>query len=136
MEMKNVGEWKMEMEIMMGPWLVAHRLIVLRVELIVGRKKREGDRGSEKERERDRDRGTERPQTLVLFRKRRSRSQSVACAEVQAGAFKALACLAPRKNLPNGWTLWSVFQDGSNETRTNAVPQEYRLNASFYRVLP
>ena len=47
----------------------------------------------------------------------RERSQSVACAEVQAGAFKALASLAPTKNLPNGQTLWCVFQDESNETR-------------------
>ena len=42
----------------------------------------------------------------MLLRKRLLRSQSVACAEVQAGAFKALAGLAPTKNLPNGETLW------------------------------
>ena len=52
----------------------------------------------------------------MLLRERLLRSQSVACAEVPAGAFKALAGSAPTKNLPNGETLWSVFQDGSNET--------------------
>ena len=61
----------------------------------------------------------------MLLRKRLSRSQSVACADVQAGAFKALAGSAPaKKNLPNGQTLWSVFQDGSNETRKNRVHVE------------
>ena len=86
--------------------------------------------------------------TLMLLRKRLSRSQSVACADVQAGGFKALAGSAPAKNLPNGQTLWSVSQDGSNETRKNrvhvetlalrenAVTQEYRLNASVSRVCP
>ena len=78
--------------------------------------KEERQRQRETEKERDRDRGrektlkteenekrgrgeilVERPQTLVLLRKRLSRSQSVACAEVQAGAFKALAGLAPTK---------------------------------------
>ena len=54
----------------------------------------------------------------MLLREPLSRSQTVACAEVHAGAFKALASLAFMKNLLNGQTLWSVFQDGSNETKT------------------
>ena len=37
--------------------------------------------------------------TLMLFREPLSRSQSVACAEVQARAFKALAGSAPAKKL-------------------------------------
>ena len=54
----------------------------------VGRKKREGDRKTERER-------------VMLLRKRLLRSQSVAC-DVQAGAFKELAGLAHQENLPNG----------------------------------
>ena len=84
----------------------------------------EGGRGKgrEREKERERERKRERkhrhgPPTLVLLREPLSRSQSVACAKVQAGAFKALASLAPaKKNLLDGQTLWSVFQEASNET--------------------
>ena len=67
-----------------------------------------------------RDRGEIRGRGTPILRKRLLRPQSVACAEVQAGAFKALAGLAPVKTFPNCWALWSVFKDGSNETRKNA----------------
>ena len=39
------------------------------------------------------------PPTFMLLREPLSRSQSVACAKVQAGAFKARASLAPAKKL-------------------------------------
>ena len=90
-------------------------------------KKTEREREKETETERERERQRERqrkkrkhrhgPQTLMLLREPLLRLQSVAFAEVQAGAVKALAGLAPTKKLPDSQTLWSVFQDGSNETR-------------------
>ena len=55
-------------------------------------REREGERKRKRQRERQRERRKHRhgPQTLMLLREPLSRSQSVACAEVQAGAFKAL----------------------------------------------
>ena len=77
MEMKN-DDMMMMSEKWRWRWLM-----VLRVGHIVIRKKRE-----------------ERPPTLMLLRKRLLRSQSVARAEVQAGAFKELAGLAPTQKKP------------------------------------
>ena len=55
----------------------------------------------------------------MLFREPLSRSQSVACAEVQAGAFKALAGSAPAKK--TCLTVRLFGQDGSNETVKKSV---------------
>ena len=85
------------------------------------RRRRRGRGRGKRERQREKRKHRHGPQTLMLLREPLLRSQSVACAEVQAGAFKALAGLAPTKNLPDGQTLWSVFQDGSNETRKTRV---------------
>ena len=65
----------------------------------IQQRRRQRDREGRKKKERKRQRGRERHQTLMLLRKRLSRSQSVACAEVQASAFKALAGSAPTKKL-------------------------------------
>ena len=68
-------------------------------------KKTEREKETERERERQRERQREKrkhrhgPQTLMLLREPLLRSQSVACADVQAGAFKALAGLATTKKL-------------------------------------
>ena len=63
------------------------------------KRKRDSERERKNERKRERQRERENPQTLVRLRKRLLRTQSVACAEVQAGAFKALVGLAPTKKL-------------------------------------
>ena len=61
-------------------------------------REREGERGRERQKEREAESKRERdPKTHVLLRERLLRSQSVACAEVRAGAFKALAGQAPTK---------------------------------------
>ena len=77
------------------------------MEMKVKMKRRRRER--EREREREEREGKKRrdgeakhrhgPQTVVLLREPLSRSQTVACAAVQAGAFKALASLAPPKKL-------------------------------------
>ena len=54
-------------------------------------RKRKTERERERERQRERRKHSHGPQTPVLLREPHSRSQSVACAEVQAGAFKAAA---------------------------------------------
>ena len=36
--------------------------------------------------------------------------------------FQGACRFSTHKNLPDGQTLWSVFQDGSNETRKKRVP--------------
>ena len=64
-----------------------------------GKGEGKGERKREREKKRQRERRKHRhgPPTLMLLREPLSRSQSVACAKVQAGAFKALASLAPAK---------------------------------------
>ena len=57
----------------------------------------EGEEERERKRQRERRKHRHGPPTLVLLREPLSRSQPVACAKVQAGAFKALASLALAK---------------------------------------
>ena len=87
------------------------------------RAEKEG-RGKERERERGRKRGRERgnvkdenidmvPQHVCSCA---NHSRDHNRLLVRPGAFKALAGSSTHKNLFDGETLWSVFQDGSNET--------------------
>ena len=87
-----------------------------RVEMIMMRRMRKRKR----RKMRNRPGGRERHQTLMLLRKRLSRSRLLMPRSKQALSRRLQVPAPTKKNLLNGETLWSVFQDGLNETRENA----------------
>ena len=103
-------------------------LIVLRVLMVlrVTERKREKERGEgEKERERERKRGereserkreSETPNTYALAQTTLEITIGCLCRGPSRRFQGACRFGTHEKNLPNGQTPWSVFQDGSNET--------------------
>ena len=92
-----------------------------------GRKRGRG-RESEKKRQRERPKHRHGPPILMLLREPFSRSQSVACAKVQAGAFKALASLARVKKSCSTVRLFGpCFKTGRTRLEKKNACQNGRL---------
>ena len=76
------------------------------------RRERETERRSKRE-----ERETETPNTYALARTTLKITIGCLCRGPSRCFQGACRFSTHKKNLPNGQTLWSVFQDGSNETR-------------------
>ena len=96
-----------------------HHEMMMMMMMMKRRERRRQRDGEREERDGKRKKQRERHQTLMLLRKRLSRSQSVACAEVQAGAVKALAgCSIPKKKTCLSVRLFGpCLKTGRKETR-------------------
>ena len=72
-------------------------------------------RDGKREKQRERQRGRETPNTDALARPTLKITIGCLC-RGPSRRFQGACRFSTHKNLPDGQTLWSVFQDGSNET--------------------